>query len=346
MPFTVSPGTYQGGEFLYGGLSGLGKGIGDAFQKVQQAQADETADSLIVKHALDTGQLTADQYADFKNGSRAQKNGIVAGLARNFAMDLAQQNLETQKATRAAQEESRLASAELRRQQAAAFNWTPDEAAKQVARWAGTELVQVGPGKFQPVPYGDVAGSDQPVSARRLKDDAGRSLPYVAISKPGSNAFQIRPDLPGGFEIDPSGLTNEIGTRDANNVWRPVKASDKMFIERKDQPPPPAPQPSILSRAYQAVFGGGTPATPTPTPSATLTATPNPLGVADSYGVTLGPQDQQALAWARSNPGDADTTARAQAVKVLQDNGKPVTEANIQYVIKRLPGASARATNE
>jgi hypothetical protein len=97
MPFTVNVGPYQGGAYLYGGLSSLGQGIGSGISEgvkgFQQAQQDEQADNLILGHALATNQITHDDWAKYMDMGRTQKNGVVAGLARNFAMDMQQKQI-------------------------------------------------------------------------------------------------------------------------------------------------------------------------------------------------------------------------------------------------------------
>jgi hypothetical protein len=302
MPFTQQVGGYQGGNFMFQGLSNLGQGIGKGIEQMQEAQQNEAADNL--------------------NGSRTQKNGVVAGLARNFAMDMQQQSMQAKQQEMQALVEQRQAAAEQRRQQTAAFNWTPDEAARQTARWTGNELVQTGPGKFQPVPYGDTGGAAGAVTATRLKDEKGRELPFVSVTKPGSNAFQILPDFTGGaIQLDENGVPYKVGPKGVKVPLTSQEASAMMQMGIKlpgqqtgDVPDAPSGASDVtkILNYIMGAFGGGGIGGPT------RSATPTPTMTPEARGPQLAPQDQQALAWARANPGDPRAAAILRKLGITQ----------------------------
>src|SRR5256885_1359103 len=109
MPFNSGGQTYQGGSFLAQGIGNLGEGIASGIQQLQQAQQNEAADNVLLSFALQSGQITPQQFAEFKDMPRTKKDGVVAGLARQFTM---QQQMDQHKALQAAQQ----AQAELRQQ--------------------------------------------------------------------------------------------------------------------------------------------------------------------------------------------------------------------------------------
>ena len=207
MPFNSGGQTYQGGNFLYGGLSNFGANLGEGATKaiadMRKAEEDQSADNLIIEHAKSTGQITPEQYTQFINGSRTQKNGIVAGLARNLATDLAQQEKQ-------ARAESLLANTELRRQQVANFNFTPRTVnipsqvdqqgfpfaqpvnpADQVQR-PGIQMIETRKGVFEPAGQleNDGAGVGD-VETKPLTIGNVTVPGFGIVSRKGSKQFQI-----------------------------------------------------------------------------------------------------------------------------------------------------------
>ena len=139
MPFNSGGQTYQGGSYLFSGLSGLGKGIGEAVEKAQEQSKMESWNDSIVQHAYQGGQLDLDQLTKYRQMSHTQKTGYAASLAANFAEDMKWEQLAAVKEERAAQAEQRQATADLRTQQAAAFNWTPNRLAAFKAMFPGAD---------------------------------------------------------------------------------------------------------------------------------------------------------------------------------------------------------------
>jgi len=165
MPFTVNVGPYQGGNFLASGLSSFGQSVGSAIKDVHTQLDDqrkmEAYNDSVVQHALQNKQITMEDYAKYRDMSRTQKTGFAAAQAANFMEDFRKEQLDSLKQSREASAEATRASAELRTQQAGAFNFEPTEEMKQLARATGNEIIKTGPGKYQVVPYGENgAGTD------------------------------------------------------------------------------------------------------------------------------------------------------------------------------------------
>ncbi|SRR5581483_1888312 len=371
MPFNAGGQVYVGGSYLAQGLGALGQGLAAGIEKAQQAEQDEAADNLIMSHALQTGQITPDQYAQFKGMSRTQKNGIVAGLARTFAMDMQQKQMQ-------ALEEQRLAQAQLRQQQAAGLQWTPDEAAKQAARWTGSELIQVGPGKWTVVPYGDAGTATGPPVVQRLKTPEGKPIGFVAVTQPGSKQLQILPE-PGARMLEQDEQTGLIGFRDRSG-FHPLPESlqtlvqsqraraDKQKQQQQQQQQQTGGIRGILQRAYQSIMGGASPtATPIPlpevpesdvptsdetfpddqgpesavpdtAPDSTAPAPPAPAAAVPATATPAPSVPATAPATGAAMPMASPTedSYRARAVQLLRANGRPVTDANVRYIMDML----------
>lgn len=311
MPFTVNVGPYQGGSYLASGLSNLGSGIADAIKEMRQAQQDEAADNLIIQHAMKTGQISPEQYTQFLNGSRTQKNGIVAGLARNFAMDIQQQQLETLKAQRAA------------------LNFTPrvmnfDENGNPIYPQAEpvqpydippagstptptARFVEVRKGQWEPIKPSEVSGAGGLPVATSLKTDSGEDTGLLSITLPGSKNLQIVPAPDSGIEYDEE--TGLYGTRNKSG-FKPLDAQSQSIAQEQRNRNlglnQQVKKPSLLEQAWNVIQSAR--ATPTPTPAAAAA------------------------------PAAAVDPLRQRAINTLTSAGKPVTEANIQAVIKKLGG--------
>lgn len=87
MPFTVSPGTYQP-QLAMAGFASLGKGIGDILSDVQDTQSKLGGSDLIVSHAYRNGQITHDELNKYMNMSGKQKLQFSGAIASNMANDL------------------------------------------------------------------------------------------------------------------------------------------------------------------------------------------------------------------------------------------------------------------
>jgi hypothetical protein len=92
MPY--DPGiSYQGGNYLFQGLSGLGRNIGSGIEDAQKKH-DELARQLgesdtIVNYARAHNQMSPEDYTKYIGASATQKSGIAEGLAKNLALDAA-----------------------------------------------------------------------------------------------------------------------------------------------------------------------------------------------------------------------------------------------------------------
>jgi hypothetical protein len=318
MPFNISPSSYQGGSFLFQGLSGAGQGIGEAIQKAQEQSKLESYNDSIVQHAYQSGQLDLEQLTKYRQMGHTQKTGYAASLAANFAEDMKRQQL-------AAMQEQRQAQAELRQQQAAAFSWTPDEAARQAARLTGNELVPTGPGKYTLAPYG---GSDQDWkpsgSAMFVTDPSGNVVGRQIQTGPNQSQF-----LPGtgGLTVKQDPKTKSLFYLEGSK-WKPLKGQDIMAGQMvpEEATPSPTPAPSgggmtvgdilnaigSIGATSPADIPGGAAQSPAPAAAAVASA---PVATATGNDVT---------------------DKRQQAIAILTQAGKPVTEANIGAVIKKL----------
>jgi hypothetical protein len=311
MPFTVSPGSYQGGNFLFAGLSGAGKGVTDALDKLNENRKLDAYNDTVVQHALANGQISQEDYDKYVGSSRTRKTGIVAGIAANFIEDYRRQEL-------AAQEEQRKATSELRAQQAAAFNWAPDEAAKQAARWTNNELVQTGPGKFALAPYGG-SGQDQVVTDPLTI--SGQQIPGIGVNRKTGQYVYYGGMQGGGVQVQTDPKTNLPYYVDQKGT--PHFLSTQQVMAGNMMPsnsPAPSATPGFISRQLQHLFGGGSSPTPTPSspveagvsPDAGSATTPTPAAAQPL------PQDQ---AQAIKQAFKAGKISRADAIKALRALG-------------------------
>jgi hypothetical protein len=280
---------------LFQGLSVAGENIAKAIEEAKKAQDEQAGNQIIIDHALANGRITPEEHTKYLQGSAGQKNSIVAGLARNFAMDIEQQKLNAAK-------EAQTALSEERSQRAAALNWTPDAAAQQSARWTGNELVPVGPGKYALAPYGGGSGQDQVVTDPLTI--SGKAIPGIGVNRKTGQYVYYGGMQGGGVQVQTDPKTNLPYYIDQKGqphflTTNQVMAGNMM----PSNAPAPSATPGFIARQLQSLFGGG--ASPTPAPAAAQA----PVGVAPGYGAQLSEQDQQALAWARAHPKDSRATA-------------------------------------
>ena len=292
---------------MYGGLSNLGEGAAKAVAEMRKAQEDESADNIIIEHAKQTGQLTPEQYTQFINGSRTQKNGIVAGLARNLAMILAQQK------QLADERELALRYRGLNRDIAAQFNWTPDEAAKQAARWTNNELVKTGPGRYTLAPYSG-NGQDQVVTDPLVI--SGQTIPGIGVNRKTGQYVYFGGMQGGGLQVELDPKTGTPFYRDAKGNPKPLSGQQIMAGQMlPSQIPAPTPQTGggvsdILNNIFGGVWrntNGG------PPPTATVTPTPPPA-------VTT-PAPSAAPATAAASARSAKKLDKATAMQFLAQAG-------------------------
>jgi hypothetical protein len=101
MPFNVSPSSYIGGQLLASGIGNLGeglaKGIGTGWESYQRAKEEQSANDIIIDYAVKNNLITPEEHTKYLEGSKSQKNGVVAGLTRTYAMDMQRQNAEAQR---------------------------------------------------------------------------------------------------------------------------------------------------------------------------------------------------------------------------------------------------------
>jgi hypothetical protein len=328
MPFTVNVGPYQGGNFLFQGMNNLGEGIGKGIQQYQQAQQDEAADQILFKYAVQQGALNTDEQASFLNGSRSQKNGIIAGVVRQFALEQAKQEMQAKQMQLAAQEEQRRSMADLRAQQAAAFSFAPSDEQKALARATGNEIIQTGPGKWQVVPYGGNDSGQEAVITDPLTIN-GKTIPGIGVNRKTGQYVYFGGMQGGGVQIEVDPRTGVPFYRDAKGNPKPISGPQIMggqMLPQANAPAQPQAQGGgtldnilgmIRSGLVSAHLGAAAPSpTPTPSPAPGTGTLPQDLtspplvgatgatGVAPGYGVQLSPQDQQALDWAKAHPSD------------------------------------------
>jgi len=111
MPFTVNPAAYQGGQFLFSGMQGLGTGIGEAIKTIGDNQKLGAYNDFIVNTAFANGEISHDELAKYQQGSLNQKTGIAAGIAANFAHRLQLEQINAQAEQRQAMAQYRAAEA-------------------------------------------------------------------------------------------------------------------------------------------------------------------------------------------------------------------------------------------
>lgn len=315
MPFTVNVGPYQGGNFLMQGLTNAGEGIAKAIQANQEQDKTAAYNDMIVQHALNNGEINLEDFTKYKAMGHSAKTGFAASIAANFVEDLKREQMQGLR-------EQRQAQAELRKQQAAAFGWKPDQSAIDAARWTGNELVQTGPGKFQPVPYGDTTGGDlgNPQIMPFNNPITGQPVPgFGIVRQPGGKQFQVvqfGSDEP-VVQVDENGVPYLKGPKGVK-VPLNVQQLGALRMQGVDIPgmrkPATAPAdtgPSIPARIWNAIQSAN--------PGATNRVREMNLG---KPGAT-------------STPAPAATAGdvRAAATAYLQQHGLPVTEANIQHYI-------------
>lgn len=93
MPFTGD--NYSGG--IGRGISGLGEGFARMISENQKAKKEHAGDQAVIDYAVKHQMLTPEEHTKYLNGSRSQKNDIVAGFTRTFAMDIQRQNAVDQR---------------------------------------------------------------------------------------------------------------------------------------------------------------------------------------------------------------------------------------------------------
>jgi hypothetical protein len=145
MPFTVNVGPYQGGNFLFQGLSGLGQaiggGAGKALEQYQQNQKLDTFNEAVMRSAVDAGEASEDDWQKFMASSRTQKTHMAANLAASFTHKQQQAKLAEDVAqTAAAQAQTASSQAALNRANAG-LSWVPTEQDRTTAQQMGYNYV-------------------------------------------------------------------------------------------------------------------------------------------------------------------------------------------------------------
>jgi hypothetical protein len=237
MPFTINPAAYQGGNFIFQGLSNLGKGVGDAIEAAQNQNKMESYNDSIVQHAYQNGQITLEDLTKYRQMSHTSKTGYAAGLAANFAEDMKREQL-------AAAREERQAQAQLHQQQAAAFNFQPSDEQKALARATGNELIQTGPGKWTATPYDAGNGQDAVVTDPLTIN--GQTIPGIGVNRKTGQYVYFGGLAGGGIDntaIDP--VTHAPFYRDPKGNKHFLTGQQVMAGQMMPQPdttatPPPA----------------------------------------------------------------------------------------------------------
>jgi hypothetical protein len=348
MPFTVNVGPYVGGELMARGLAqagqNLGQGILAGYMGIQEAQKQEQADELILQHALQSGQIKPEQYAEFKDMSRTKKNGVVAGLARNFAQDVQQKQTESLVEQREASIAARQAQTELLPEQIKALVAQREASAEQAkslaeqrtrgGAYANTPIWVTGP-DGKPVQAGVYGPEGTPHFFPGTGGAAGVTKggkPVISKELPGYNV--LYQEGTGGFQVVP-----EIAPSDS--VWQ-YDAQGNMFRVNRHGERIPATQNDIIASRLGKVLGdkpdlggetGGGAAAPAapaapgignwinsifqrgnvPTGMPTgIPSAPAPSGKVvppAAAAPKLSAQDQQALEWAKTHLNDPRAAA-------------------------------------
>lgn len=326
MPFNSGGQTYQGGNYLFQGLSGLGEGISKAIENAQNQSKMESYNDSIVQHAYQAGQVDLDQLTKYRQMGHTQKTGFAASLAANFAEDLKREQLAAARESRQGLAEQRSAEAQLRQQQAAAFNWTPDEAAKQAARWAGNELVQTGPGKFTPVAYG--GGGQDEVQTDPLKV-AGNVIPGIGVNRKTGQYVYFPQDVGGGVKIEVEPRTGVPFYRDLKGNPKPLTGQQIMGGQMLPPAATPTPTPDQGQNWLQkALISAGIGSAPAPS------VTPAAVGASGNDVTGAPPAAMGAPVQTAQGVGSQATPTEQEAIAYLQAHKLPVTEANIKHYIE------------
>jgi hypothetical protein len=90
--YTYSPGVAPDtGQGVAAGISTLGSAVGGAIQKHEKDLQVDGYNDLIAQQALESGQITPEQYAKYNGMSRPNKTGFVAGINANAVNNWRQQ---------------------------------------------------------------------------------------------------------------------------------------------------------------------------------------------------------------------------------------------------------------
>jgi hypothetical protein len=355
MPFTVNVGPYQGGNFLFQGLSNLGQGIGGGItsasellrkQKEDQGQADTIFSEYIKTEKFSDDEtankeMRANKQRMFNELSPSEKKGVAAGLIQNWLQKYHVEQIKNMQSEAATRE--LLAPAQKALAQAQATKAEQEAtAAKAAAPYANTGIwttdadgnpVQVGTYDPQGEPRyfpgraiaaeksGETVDSSK---AKRVKDVAtGEDLPFYAVPLgPKQSQILPLPDVP--MRKDP-----------ATGLWQQWSGSKKSW-----ETLPPQQQQQIR------FFGPGglanPEATPTPTPAAEEPAMQEVIRNLPTGQVSPGEMDAIAEKISKVKPGGkpapsaAPNAKRDQAVAALQAKGYPTTEANIKALMDQI----------
>lgn len=106
---------------------------------------------------------------------------------------------------------------------------------------------------------------------------------------------------------------------------------------------PNSPTQEIYDRIIQSIFGGQNPQIPNVNTGALNGGTPNQLNPGDGYKAAPGQYDAKPGQYDAPKPGEAskdnkqsNEQLKQKAIEILEKQGKPVTDANIAYVIGML----------
>lgn len=117
MPY--NPGiSYRGDQYIAQGISSLGQNVGQSIFKIKEdldkAKEDKAADDILFGLAQQQNMLNPEEQARYLSGDTKERNGIIAGTLRKFALNFQQQQLESL-------QEQRAANADYRRMQMQMF---------------------------------------------------------------------------------------------------------------------------------------------------------------------------------------------------------------------------------
>lgn len=332
MPFNSGGQTYQGGNFLFQGLAsagqGVGKGVADALDKIDQNRKLDSYNDEVVQHSFNAGQISHEDYDKYLGSSRTQKTGIAAGIAANFIEDVKREQLNSL-------QEQRQAQAEETRQKAAAFNFTPQivnlpssfdqqgvpyaqpvNPSDQVLR-PGVQMIEKRKGVWEPA---DAGGSGQDPVVTDPVVINGVTIPGIGSNRKtgqylyygtGSQNVQIDEKTGLPFWVDRKGDRHFLSTQQV--------MAGNMMPSTSGTPPPAAPSGGGINDILNNIFGafggtwdgGGPPPTATPAPS----AAPAPSGAESLPAATPAP--------AGASPA-AVAPMPAAKVKVKSPDGKKI----------------------
>lgn len=284
MPFTVSPSSYKGGDYLFQGISNAANSMTEALQKYADDKARVGMSDTIMDYAQSVpGAVSPEALKKYHEANAKEKAYIAMGATSNLKNLFGQQAQEWQNRTNAAHANY---------YQQAARN----QAAEAEAGGAGA-----GRGKVWSDELGGYATPAQAARAQKLTPEGQIQSNYGLTTQ---DIFNSKIHEAGTAAKDPStGAT----------TFTPADKGDQIRIGGEKGVVMPRAEHEVYKRQLEQ--RGYDPATG-------ARAGPAAAGTGGAGGPAAAGQDPK----------------QAQAIAILQQNGKPLTTGNINYVIQQLGG--------